>query len=157
MVSVESESELYLTPTDIQIWLEWAGARLVSMPDRRPGPGKPRVIWPDFSQDLFEVLEFRGEFTTRPAIPSAKEITLMEEILTLPNLCKRPAIRKTVRIRTLINPINDRHVFSWRKVAKAIGSDVKTVRVWYNAGLLEIFNTIPEVTVNNLALRMRDI
>ena len=74
-----------LSPQELQAWLEWAGARLIAMPGGRTRPAEPHVIWPEYSQEKFEILTFRSALPLRAAAPSSAEIPIVEEILLLPN------------------------------------------------------------------------
>jgi hypothetical protein len=143
-----------LTPNELQFLLEWAGARLVAIPGPRVGPNGTKVIWPEYSQDQFEVLKFRGEQAIRAGAPSKDEIPIMDEILLLPSFCRRVVVRRTVRLRTLVHPVNNRHLFPWRKIAAILKSDSKTVRNWFSLGLNEIIERAPCSTIDSLVMKM---
>jgi hypothetical protein len=127
-----------LTPQELQVWLEWAGARLIAMPGPRIGPADIKVIWPEYSQEKFEILDFRNMTPLRAPGPSKDEIPIMEEILTLPALCSDPLKRRVLHSRALIHPVNSRHLYSWRKIALLLGRDAKTIKTWHTFALSEV-------------------
>ena len=127
-----------LTPNDLRTLLEWAGERLMAMPHTGPRLNSIRVIWPEYSQDRFEVLDHRGFVPLRAAVPPAAEITLMEKILLLPNVCERKISRRVLHLRALVYPISSKYVYSWHKLGKVIGSDSRTVQGIHLRALSEV-------------------
>lgn len=133
-----------LDPATLQTWLEWAGARLIAMPGPRTGPKEPKGFWPaEFSQELFQVLEFRKIPPIRAGAPSSTEIPIMEEILLLPNICTLISTRRILHARALIHPIRGTHLFSWEAIAKKISKEEKpmksyTVKYAHKKGLIEV-------------------
>ncbi len=47
----------------------------------------------------------------------------------------RYVIRRIVGARSLVSPTTDRHLFPWRRLAKAIGADHKAVQRWHRQGI----------------------
>lgn len=138
-----------LSPSELETWLEWAGQRLIAMPGARVGPKDASAAkWPDFSQDIWEVVDFRVRIALRVVAPNGYEIGLMEAILDLPNLIgtnddeRSQTIRKIVRRRTLLHPITGRHLFTWTAMAKRYGVSPFIVRSRYEAGLLQVCRRI---------------
>lgn len=127
-----------LTPQELQIWLEWAGARLWAMPIGRIKPAEPRALWPDYSLESFQVLDFRKAAPPKAAAPSSREIPIIDEILLLPNVCAREETRRVIHARLLVHPINGRYRHNWTEVAKLVKSDRRIVKIWYKRGLEEI-------------------
>src|SRR6266576_2143840 len=127
-----------ITATELNEWLMWAGARLLAMPTSRIKPAQPHVVWPEFSQDQSEILSFRGKLPLRAMAPAAEEITIMDLILTLPNICQRPMTRRVLNARSLVHPINSRHLFSWRKIALMIHLNSQTAKAIHTKGLEEV-------------------
>lgn len=140
-----------LGPEELSRWLEWASARLLATPVTRIKPQEPTTFWPEYSQDKFEIIDFRAKLMLKALAPSSTEIPIMDEILLLPNLCFSPPRRRAVRLRSLVNPINNRHIFSWSRLAEKINSDPKTVRRFYFSGLDEISRKVPPEQVCHLA------
>lgn len=137
--------ESYATPTPdlISDWLEWAGVRLLAQPTNKIKPAGPKVIWPDFAQEVFQVLDFRSGNLLRASPPSAPEIPIMEEILLLPNLCAKVETRRILHARCLLNPLSYRHINSWTKIARLVHSNRESVRLDHQKGLLEVARKIP--------------
>src|SRR5579864_2946310 len=133
-----------LTPAELQTWLEWAGARLIALPVGRIKPSEPRVIWPEYSQERFEILDFRGYEPLRANAPSKDEIPIMDEILTLPALWSDSLKRRVLHSRALVHPLNGPNLYSWAKVAQLVGRDPKTVKAWHTAGLAEVCRKAPQ-------------
>lgn len=73
----------------------------------------------------------------RPAVPSARRISRMDEALTwIPLIAQdRYVLRRIVGARALVHPISDRHLFSWRRLAAVIGADHKAVQRWHAQGI----------------------
>ena len=140
-----------LTPSELQVWLEWAGARLIAMPGGRIGPSNTKVIWPDYAQDSFEVLEFRGAVPIRASAPSSTEIPIVDEILLLPNVCAKDYTRRVLHARSLVHPINGRYLYKWTRIAELLAVKAYTARRWYNEGLVEVISKAPEDKVCRIA------
>ena len=123
----------------VQDQLEWAGSVLLSMRIRRPGPAGFRNYWPDFAPDAALAYGYTGE-QFRPATPAARDITEMDRILAWIELIplNEPTIRRVVSARALVSPINDRYLFSWRKIAKLLHIDSAGVRRLHKRGLAMI-------------------
>lgn len=136
-----------LTPTVLQTWLEWAGAKLIAMPGRREGPSGPKVIWPEYNRNTFEILKFRGTLSPRAAAPNKDEIDVVDKILLFPNVCSDPLTRRILHVRALVHPINGRHLYPWRRIGKLLRTDHKTVKRRHQHGLLEAVDKIPYVKV----------
>ena len=67
----------------------------------------------------------------------------MDEILLLPNLCFSEKRRRAVRLRSLVNPINSRHLFSWARLAERLSSDPKSIKRLYLRGIEEVSRKVP--------------
>lgn len=127
-----------LTPTTLQMWLEWAGARLIAMPGGHIGPRDTGVFWPEYDRDRHEVLQFRGRLRLRAVAPNKDEIAIVDEILLLPNLCSEIRIRRVLHVRSLVHPLNGRHLYPWRRIAKLLATDHKQIKRWHVRGLEEV-------------------
>lgn len=143
-------------PSELESWLEWAGQRLIAMPGRRVGPSEGAGWWPDFSQDIFEVVQFRARIGLRIAAPGPNEIGLMEDILLLPNYILvtdevyTRRMRKTVRKRTLLHPITGRRLYNWRRIADELETSGYQVKRYYTRGIERICTTAPWVVTNRI-------
>ncbi len=128
-----------LDPQTLQTWLEWAGARLIAMPGPRTGPKEPKAFWPfEYDHDRFQVLEFRRGLAARAMAPSAKEIPMMEEILTFPNMCSHETTRRIIHDRLLMHPIKMTHLYTWADIAKTFKMKTYKVSYLHKLGLMEI-------------------
>jgi len=122
----------------LQVWLEWAGARLIAMPEPRIKPAQPRVIWPDYHQDQQEITDFRGKLSLRAGAPAKHEVAMVDKILLLPNVIELPMVRRVVHVRSLVHPINYRHLYSWKRISKLLSTSPWLVKKWHGKGLCEI-------------------
>ena len=146
-----------LTPSELEQWLEWAGVRLIAMPGKRVGPNGYKVTTLEYSQDVFQVLEFRATLPVKVAPPSNIEIPIIEEVLTLPNLIKDAGKRRVVRVRTLLHPINGRHLYRWDRITETLGKvngrkiTIASVKYMYKSGLEEICKKIDKERVCSIS------
>ena len=73
----------------------------------------------------------------RPAVPSAARITRMDEAMgwlsLIPVDCY--VLRRIVGARSLVDPVTDRHLFTWRRLGTAVGADHKAVQRWHAQGI----------------------
>jgi hypothetical protein len=73
----------------------------------------------------------------RPAVPSASRITRMDEafgwVVLIPR--DRYVIRRIVGCRALVNPVTERHMFSWRRIGTLLGADHKAIQRWHAQGI----------------------
>lgn len=144
------------TPDELQIWLEWAAAKLIAMPAGRLKPTEPRAFWPDYSQDKFQILEFRRSLKIRALAPSAAEIPVMDAIVLLPNLCTEEPVRKVVHWRAQIHPIRRSHLLTWTWISTRLDVRAYTAKRWHQKGLEEILVKASPETVCRIAAFMRD-
>lgn len=127
-----------ICPEELKSWLEWAGARLIAMPDSGIRPKEYKVAWPDYAQETFQVLEFRGVAPLRANAPSSAEIPIVDEILILPNLCTKEPIRKVLHCRSLVHPVRNVYLYRWTKIAELLNVKVHRVKYWHKIGLEEV-------------------
>ena len=125
--------------------LEEAGATLLALPNSGPSTRlvQSGLEWiRDASEQVAQPLA-----RLRPAIPDAAQITRMDQALAWIPLIPsdRYVLRRIVGARSLINPMNGRYLFSWRRVALAIGADHKAVQRWHAQGI--------DLIVDRLAVR----
>jgi len=73
----------------------------------------------------------------RPAVPSAARITRMDAAFGWIRLIpvERYVLRRIVGARALVNPLTERHLFSWRHLARVVGADHKAVQRWHAQGI----------------------
>ena len=131
-------TDFQLTTIVVREWLCWASGRMAAMIVVGTWPSGFRSYWPDYSTDQFQVLEFRRNERLKPVRPSGSEIELIDEILTLPNICKTDQVRRVIRLRSMIHPIRCTTTYSWEKIGSRIGIKPSVARIFYKRGLEEI-------------------
>jgi Domain of unknown function (DUF6362) len=122
--------------TDFVIYrLEEAGATLLAL----PGSGWSTRLRSSSLEIVRAAIESYGWTAQRmrPPIPPAARITRMDEALGwLPLIpLDRYVLRRIVGARSLVHPITERHLYSWRRLAAAIGADHKAVQRWHGQGI----------------------
>lgn len=145
-------TDLRISPAGLQQWLEWASARLLAMPSDKIKPREPRALWPEYSQDKFELIEFRSRISLRALAPSSHEIPVMDEILLLPNLCSNQVARRIIRLRSLVNPLNNHHLNRWAEISTKLSIKQYTATNLYKQGLCEITKRAKPQGVRNIRL-----
>lgn len=115
--------------------LEEAGRTLLAL----PGTGWSTKLRSTQLEIVRSALESYGwtKRPIRPAVPSARRISRMDEALTwIPLIAPdRYVLRRIVGARALVHPVSDRHVFSWRRLAAVVGADHKAVQRWHAQGI----------------------
>jgi hypothetical protein len=118
--------------------LEEAGATLLAL----PGTGWSTRLRSSSIDIVRTALEAYGweAARIRPAVPSAEKIDRMDVALAwiglIPN--DRYVLRRVVGARSLVHPITDRHLYSWRRLGVALGADHKAVQRWHAQGIMII-------------------
>ena len=117
------------------IRLEQAGATLLAL----PGSGfSPRMSagGMDVVRNAIEAYGWT-ENPVRPSVPSARDITDMDEALTWLRLIPddRYVLRRIVGARMLVHPITERHLFTWRRIGKVLGCSHEAVRIWHGQAI----------------------
>jgi hypothetical protein len=84
----------------------------------------------------------------RPPVPSAAGITRMDEALGWLSLIPqdRRVIRRIVGARALVNPLTDRHLYTWRRLGTVLGADHKAVQRWHAQGVDMIVGALNAAT-----------
>jgi hypothetical protein len=125
--------------------LEEAGATLLAL----PGTGWSTRLRGSSIEIVRTALEAYGweAARIRPAVPPANKIDRMDEamawILLIPS--DRYVLRRIVGARSLVHPITDRHLFTWRRLGAAIGADHKAVQRWHAQGIAMIVAALLEM------------
>jgi hypothetical protein len=118
--------------------LEEAGATLLAL----PGTGYTTRLRTSSLEIVRTALESYGwtETQIRPPVPSAERITRMDEAMSWIPLIPldRYVLRRVVGARSLVHPVTDRHLFPWRRLGKALGSDHKAIQRWHAQGIAMI-------------------
>jgi hypothetical protein len=115
--------------------LEEAGATLLAL----PGTGWTTRMRSSSIEIVRTALEAYGweAAQVRPAVPSADKIDRMDEAMAwIPLIPQdRYVLRRVVGARSLVHPISDRHLFTWRRLGVALGADHKAVQRWHAQGI----------------------
>lgn len=115
--------------------LEEAGATLLAL----PGSGWTTKLRTSSIEIVRTALESYGwhDSVIRPAVPSADKISRMDEAMAWISVIPldRYVLRRIVGARSLVHPVSDRHLFTWRRLAKALGADHKAIQRWHAQGI----------------------
>ena len=118
--------------------LEEAGATLLAL----PGTGRSTRIRSSSIEIVRTALEAYGwgAERVRPAVPSADKIDRMDEAMAWIAFIQdnRYVLRRVVGARSLVHPVTDRHLYSWRRLGAALGADHKAVQRWHGQGIAMI-------------------
>ena len=115
--------------------LEEAGCTLLAL----PGTGYSTRLRTS-NLDVVRAAEAFGGDTggrIRPPVPSAEQITRMDEALGWITLIPqdRYVLRRIVGARSLVSPSTERHLYSWRRLGTVLGADHKAVQRWHATGI----------------------
>ncbi len=115
--------------------LEEAGCTLLTL----PGTGYSTRLRTS-NLDVVRAAEAFGADTggrIRPPVPSAEQITRMDEALGWITLIPqdRYVLRRIVGARSLVSPATERHLYSWRRLGTVLGADHKAVQRWHATGI----------------------
>ncbi len=115
--------------------LEEAGATLLALPSTGYST-KLRVSKLEVMSSEAEVYGRKTGFI-RPPVPAASRITRMDEALGWISLipAERIVIRRIVGARSLVSPVTERHLYSWRRLGETVGADHKAVQRWHAQGI----------------------
>jgi hypothetical protein len=115
--------------------LEEAGATLLAL----PGTGYTTKLRESQIEVVASAAEAYGRVSARvrPPVPSASRITRMDEALGWITLIpqERYVIRRIVGARSLVSPVTERHLYSWRRLGETVGADHKAVQRWHAQGI----------------------
>jgi hypothetical protein len=120
----------------VEYWLRRAGMTLLSLPDRGPILG-----WRPQSEELRRSLaEQAAERRLLRRTPSAVDISAMDVALGWLRLVPddRRVLRRIVAARMLVSPTTERHLYSWRQIARLVGADHHAVQRWHAQGINHI-------------------
>jgi hypothetical protein len=131
-----------IDPSEIKEWLEWGGAKLLSMKLPPAAPQGYRSFWPDYPTDAGTAYGYTPN-RLRAGTPTGKEVDLMDEVLKLPSLIADIPIRRIVNARALVAPVSNRHLYSWTKIAFMLHSSPRRVVLLHRKGLREIALRVP--------------
>jgi hypothetical protein len=124
-----------MTQDDIIARLEQAGATLLAL-RLGYGPAGHRSSMPEPVREV-GVSYGWSRATARPAVPSAAEITAMDQALAWVQFipADRRVVRRIVNARALVSPSTGRYLFTWSRIARLIGADRRAVARWHAQGI----------------------
>jgi hypothetical protein len=122
--------------------LECAGATLLAMPGRGYSTGMRQMRF-DIVHSALEAYGWDGAVLRAP-FPTAAAITAMDEAFGWLTLIPEGSyvLRRIVGARALVHPLTQRHLYSWRRLAAALGTDHKAVKRWHDAGVKAIMTAL---------------
>jgi hypothetical protein len=111
--------------------LESAGATLLAMPARGYSTQMRQMKF-DVVHSALEAYGWQAS-GPRPPVPSATDITLMDEafgwLALIPE--QKYVLRRILGARALVHPMTGRHIYPWRRLAALLGADHKSVQRWH--------------------------
>lgn len=124
------------TPEWLIACLEGAGRTLQALPARGTRPTEYGNGWPD----VVHAAEIAYGWTSdriRPAYPTAAEIARMDLVYGWIGLIPegQRVYRRIVLMRSLVDPITDRNIWSFGKIANLLGAPKQTVQDWHAKGI----------------------
>lgn len=125
--------------------LEHAGKTLIALKDTgyRPGLAQRRH---DVVQSVWDAFDWIRSPHLRIPTPSKEDIRLMDEayewVLLIP--AHRIATRRVVHARSLVHPLSDRYLFSWRKIAIVMSRHHQEVQRLHAHGIKIILEGLSE-------------
>lgn len=119
-----------------------AGFTLACLPAHGIRPATYRAAWGDTLMDLEDLLVLSADSELRPPMPTASDISKMDEAMAWVQGIPDIGHRKAVLIWMMIHPLTRRHRYSWRQIAEMMGSNHHTVKSWFHRGLASITKKI---------------
>ena len=126
---------VYVSESDILRSLEEAGATLLAMP-AKGYTTQMRQMRFDIVHTALEAYGWEAPALRAP-VPSAAEISRMDEVFSWLALVPEQSflVRRILGARALVHPLTGRHLFPWRRLAKLLGADHKSVQRWHANGI----------------------
>ena len=133
--------------------LEEAGRTLYCLP-RGAGAPRLRVAHLDMVRTAAEVAMGDASGRIRLPVPGSAKIDAMDEAYGWLGLIPQESyvLRRIVGARSLVNPMTDRHLFSWRRLGAMLGADHRAVPRWHTEGIGHIVAALSgKVTLRDAA------
>jgi hypothetical protein len=123
--------------------LEEAGQTLLTLPSRGPTTAL-RQTRHQYLAEAVEAFATEADAPPRLPAPSAARITRMDQALAWIPLIPEAnlVLRRVVGCRSLVSPLTERHLFSWRRLARLLGADHKAIQRWHATGIDTIVATL---------------
>ena len=141
--NIKMNQETRIIDQDYVIYrLEKAGATLLSLPNSSIEE-KLRKNSLALIKGVIETYQWHASYI-RPPVPSDEEIIKMEEAFDWISLIPqdRHMLRRVVGARSLVHPVTDRHLFPWRRLAKMLMAEHKSIIRWHAAGISIIVSSL---------------
>lgn len=123
--------------------LEDAGTTLLCLPDTGPSTRMRISALEVVRAACVEMVGAPGKRLRLP-MPSPARIGAMDEAWAwlgrIPN--DRYVLRRIVGARALVNPVTERHMFSWRRLGGLLGADHRAVQRWHGEGIDTIVRSL---------------
>jgi hypothetical protein len=149
---------LPLDIAELEARLNDAGHTLMCLAVRGCRPAGERSFWPEIVQEVWEAYGYTDEDLPRP-MPNARQVSRMDEALDWTRLIPLDpprsseaelhsrhggaVLRRIVQLRMLIRPrTDDRHVYSFGKLADRFGASKEGVRRWHKQALERILREL---------------
>ena len=129
-------------PEFVTYRLEEAGATLLALPNTGYTTHLRTTVLDVVRETVESFASEKGR--VRPPVPPAVRITRMDEALSwiarIPP--DRYVLRRIVGARSLVSPVTERHLFTWRRLAGVLGADHKAVQRWHAQGVALIVQSL---------------
>jgi hypothetical protein len=123
--------------------LEEAGQTLLTLPSQGPTTAL-RQTRHQYIAEAIEAFATEADAPPRLPTPSAARITRMDQALAWIPLIPEAnlVLRRIVGCRSLVSPLTERHLFTWRRLARLLGADHKAIQRWHATGIDTIVATL---------------
>ena len=130
-----SSAERVIDAPYVNARLDEAGSTLLAL----PGSGFSSRLSSGSMDVVRNAIEAYGwtDMPIKPPVPSGRRIDAMDEALAWLRLIPQSSyvLRRIVGARMMVHPVTERHLFTWNRIAKSIGSDHKAVQRWHASGI----------------------
>jgi hypothetical protein len=88
-------------------------------------------------QEAVAVTDKNRNFRMRPPTPDASQITRMDEAYSWLSFIPddKRVIRRIVALRSVVDPLSGKHLYTWTKVAAAVGCAANAAKAWHKQGV----------------------
>lgn len=125
----------------VEEWLTEAGMTLATLRMKGLRPAGVKINWPDIVVDPDDLCWLRDSDDVLPP-PSSDAIARMDIALAWVPLIDDKRLRVVVNKRLIVNPISGKFMWSWRKIAGAMGISDKTAKDWHRSACAAISKKI---------------
>lgn len=118
--------------------LEEAGATLMALPSNAPRLGQKVQTYGYVVEQLATDAKADPDHVARLPVPGAAEIDRMDATYSWLGFIGNRTTRRIVAARSLTRAHTGKPAYSWLKLAKIVGGDVRAIKGWHEKGLAEI-------------------